>query len=136
MLCSMAAITKFAAACRLRQSPTKLYCQNIWGTRISVITKVFQLSMLIIIILGSILLSPWYFNNIKCAQANLYTFREQWLFMKVYRFACAHFMFMLCSTHLQKHYIFVFLHYFTLLNIHNSYWRESNFVGIFFLIKC
>ena len=28
---------------------------------------------------------------IKCAQANLYTFREQWLFIKVYRFAYAHF---------------------------------------------
>ena len=28
----------------------------------------------------------------KCTQANLYTFREHWLSVKVYRFACAHFM--------------------------------------------
>ena len=29
---------------------------------------------------------------LKCAQANLYTSREQCLFIKVYRFACAHFI--------------------------------------------
>ena len=28
---------------------------------------------------------------IKCSKANLYTFREQWLFIMVYSFACAHF---------------------------------------------
>ena len=30
-------------------------------------------------------------NEIKCAQANLYTIRERWLFIKVYRFVCSHF---------------------------------------------
>ena len=37
--------------------------------------------------IGKILL----FLKIKCMQANMHTFREQWLFIKVYRFACAHF---------------------------------------------
>ena len=33
-----------------------------------------------------------YHTFIKCAQANLYTYREQRPFIKVYRFACAHFI--------------------------------------------